>query len=436
MKKIDFNKVISKIDSYEFMCYPPHYPNLESWPSANKKNLSIFKNTIKKNLNTLNKRKIGIYINMPFCASKCSFCYLNVYRYAQSDLVKKYVAGLKKEMSFYSKLGFYKNKISSIYISGGTASILNINYLKEIFEKLRENFNFDDKTQFTIETSTDFIDADKIALFKEYGVNFLMIGIQSFNQKSIKSFNRAQNVDLIRNKINLLKKNDIKFNIDLICGLDTLDEREFISQVKEALSLAPNIIHLNKFKPTESLEHKKRIEKLQSIGLKYLSSKGYKILDEESAVLGDFSGNMQGNINFLVSSDILALGPGSMGHINSMFRYYNHFDIEKYYKLLSENIFPIEKLIKLSYKDEADFYILVNIFNAGVNLNQANAIFDKRGIIYLKEKLEKLIRYGLVEEKGGFYKAMGDEWFLISKNIYNLKYMRTLAKRYGFWTKK
>ncbi len=430
-KEVDFEKVISHIHSYRYMCYPPHYPLIDVWKEIKENGIKNFENNIKKYFKN-SKREIGVYVNVPFCATKCSFCFLTIYLYSNKDYVKKFIEGLKKEISIYSKLLSGK-KIKSIYMGGGTVSIFNPNELDEIFKTLAGEFKYENKLQFSIETSPDFIDEEKIYLFKKYGVNLLMLGVQTFNQKAIKKFNRLQNVNSVEKKIKMIKDNRIKFNIDLICGLDTLDEKKFIEQVKRVIKLRPDLIHLNKFKPSKSLEHKKQIENLQKKGIEFLAKNGYKILDEESAAINNFSGNIQGNMDFLINSNILGIGPGSMGHINSKFRYFNHLNINKYHELLNQNLLPLQKLLRINYKDEAEFYLLTYIFNQGINIKEAQNIFEKEPLLYLKKKIIELLKQNLIRKANESYIAKEEKWFEITKSLYNLNYIKEIADKYGFY---
>ena len=93
-------------------------------------------------------REIGIYVHIPFCKSKCSYCDFNSFA-DKAQLVERYIKSLQKEI----KRQKYDVLVKTIYIGGGTPSYINEEYIKEIVHTMYENFEVDKDVEFTIEVN-------------------------------------------------------------------------------------------------------------------------------------------------------------------------------------------------------------------------------------------------------------------------------------------
>lgn len=122
-----------------------------------------------------------------------------------------YLNSLKKEI----EERYQKEKVRTIFIGGGTPTSLNINELTKLLE-ITKIFNTEENIEFTIESNIESVTEEKLKLMKEYGVNRLSIGVQSFNENIIKVLGRTHTKEDIYNKVKLAKKYFDNINIDLI----------------------------------------------------------------------------------------------------------------------------------------------------------------------------------------------------------------------------
>ena len=153
---------------------------------------------------------MSIYIHIPFCDNICSYCDFCKVFY-NKKYINKYLDNLEKEIK-----SRYKNEIvNTIYIGGGTPSSLDCDELLRLF-KIIKIFNVDKDYEFTIECNIDSITEDKLVIMKEYGVNRISIGVQSFNDDIIKLLGRNNTREDIFRQIELVKKFFDNINIDLI----------------------------------------------------------------------------------------------------------------------------------------------------------------------------------------------------------------------------
>ena len=161
---------------------------------------------------------MSIYIHIPFCSNICSYCDFAKFYY-NSDWVDNYLLSLEKEI----KLNYKGEVVDTIYIGGGTPTVLNTNQLEKLL-KITNLFKKND-IEFTVETNVD-LSLEKIKLLKKYGVNRISIGVQTVNPKYLKFLNRNHTKEEVINLINLLKEYNFNINVDLIYAIpnQTLEE--------------------------------------------------------------------------------------------------------------------------------------------------------------------------------------------------------------------
>ncbi len=153
---------------------------------------------------------MSIYIHIPFCTSICSYCDFCKIIYNEK-YISNYLEMLEKEI----KERYRGEKVKTIFIGGGTPTSLSYDELKRLFDIINI-FDIEEKVEFTIESNIESIDEDKLKLMNIYGVNRISIGVESFDDNTLKLLGRRHNKEDILNKIELVKKYFDNINIDLI----------------------------------------------------------------------------------------------------------------------------------------------------------------------------------------------------------------------------
>jgi len=118
----------------------------------------------------------GLYIHVPFCQSKCPYC--DFYSITDETLISAYLAALDLEARLYRD---QFPAFDSLYLGGGTPTLLDGAQLGALVDNLRRHFHFAADTEFTIEANPDDLTAEKLRLFKDLGVNRVSLGVQSLD---------------------------------------------------------------------------------------------------------------------------------------------------------------------------------------------------------------------------------------------------------------
>ena len=180
------------------------------------------------------------YIHIPFCKKICSYCDFPKVCY-QEKWIDSYLNALKYDI----ETNYNNDILDTIYIGGGTPSSLStieLNKLFVILKKLKLNKTY----EYTIETNIEDLTEDKIKLMKSFGINRVSIGVQTFNDKHLKTLNRNSNYEDLKNKIDLLKNNGIdNINLDLMYALPNQKIEELNQDLNLFLNL--NIKHISTY---------------------------------------------------------------------------------------------------------------------------------------------------------------------------------------------
>ena len=230
----------------------------------------------------LDKETIGIYIGIAFCPTKCSYCSFPAYllRGKYAERYDEYIGSIYHEVreigQLTQELGL---KINTIYIGGGTPSILTAKEIDKLLKTVKENYNLDYLKEFTFEAGRiDTLDEEKLAIIKSYGINKISINPQSFNEKTLKLVNRYHDREQFDNVYKLAKNYGLEINMDLILGLpretteDILYTMEEVSKYDmENLTIhnlaIKNASRLNKENYTHEdiLDYEKIYEKIENV---------------------------------------------------------------------------------------------------------------------------------------------------------------------------
>ncbi len=181
----------------------------------------------------------GLYVHIPFCLSKCAYCAFTSYP-VKNFKPADYLKALHLEIDLWS--GKYNEEhFSSIFIGGGTPTILSENNLTELFAKIRTRFSISPDAEITIETNPNTIDKGKASILRKLGVTRLSIGIQSFDDHTLKLINRTHTSQEGREAIKAARQAGFdNINLDLIYGLPEQTPDKWRETLKEALALEPD----------------------------------------------------------------------------------------------------------------------------------------------------------------------------------------------------
>lgn len=172
----------------------------------------------------------GLYIHIPFCIRKCKYCAFHSVPYS-SELTRQYIKSLSKEVE--RRRDDWRTTFDTVYLGGGTPSVLKTSEINEIIEIIHHNFNLS-SLEFTIEVNPGTVDREKSTCYKTAGINRISIGVQSLNDKELAFLGRIHTKkDAIRCVEDAIYAGYKNISIDLIYGIPLQNRDSWLSTLKE-----------------------------------------------------------------------------------------------------------------------------------------------------------------------------------------------------------
>ncbi len=355
----------------------------------------------------------GLYVHIPFCKKICTYCDFCKRVAKDEQMIWDYLYALNKEYQLLT--GFF----DTIYIGGGTPSMLNLEQLKYLLTIFKNQ----KPTEYTIEINPESYTTEKGKLLKEYGVNRASIGIQTFNEAILEDINRIH-----KNKQTFFTIDDLNnigitnISVDLIFSLpnqsldDVIDDLNEIKKLKikhisyYSLILEENTILYDQYKkglykPTSiDLE-----SEMFEIIIKKLESFGFKQYEVSNFTKGENYESLHNKLYWTLMP-YEAIGAGSHG-FNGDIRYYHSRNITNYTK---HPIICIET--QSNYELYQDYLIFGLRMNKGIDLNDILKRFNRNPLEDFP-KLKLFIKENLLEYKESNLKFTKKGLFLLNKIV-------------------
>lgn len=381
---------------------------------------------------------LEIYIHIPFCVKKCDYCdFLS----APADLEtkEKYVEALINEIKL-NKNKMSEYVVDTVFIGGGTPSLLEENQISKIMSVLRDNCNMSENPEITIECNPGTITERKLWEYKKSGINRISFGLQSANDEELKSIGRIHNYAGFLESYNLARKCGFdNINVDLMSALPGQTLKSYEETLNKVVRLEPEHISAYSLIVEENTLMYDRVKKAQIKGINILPdeeserkmyyltnnilrSNGYR--KYEISNYSKPGKECKHNIGYWQRKEYLGFGIGAASLYKEN-RYNNISDINKYIEVLTNNI--KENSIN-NVENSSEVENQVNILNSIVkNLQQLTERDRMEEFMFLglrmmegvsMEKFERYFGKPYMEVYGKVQKKMEDKRFLINDNGY------------------
>ena len=237
----------------------------------------------------------GVYLHIPFCKSRCSYCDFATDVYRSSDAVERYVDALCNEIETFatqvgtnSVSGWPNESIETIYFGGGTPSLLNPAQVEAILKTVRNTFAVDASSEITMEMNPATVTRESLEKYRDLGVNRASFGVQTFDDTELKRLARGHNAQDARDTFRMLRDAGFEnISFDLIAGLprQTLDDWE--RNLDEALAMQPEHLSLYLLEIHESTPLAEQIKsERQPLPDEELAAEMYKLMLAKVAAAG------------------------------------------------------------------------------------------------------------------------------------------------------
>ena len=267
---------------------------------------------------------LGLYLHIPYCLHKCGYCDFNSHPENQEESIH-YVDALLNELRAYSSK---KYTVSTVFIGGGTPTILLPSQLKQILDTVQQNFNLTSDCEITIEANPATLKLQTLQEIRTAGYNRISIGVQSFDEKELKLLERVHTEGEIHSTIQQARLAQFEnLSIDLMFALPHQTTKKWCSHLNQAIAKNPD--HLSTYnltiEPTTSffklhkkgklcLPHEDIQLEMYKTTIQTLEDAGYQQYE-----ISNFSKpgmESRHNINYWNNGEYLGMGAGASSYLN------------------------------------------------------------------------------------------------------------------------
>lgn len=358
----------------------------------------------------------SLYVHIPFCENICDYCDFTKLQYFH-NFAEQYIEALEVEL---------KNKVTNlnletIYVGGGTPTSLDDSQFEKLLEILQPYSN--KVIEYTFEANPESLSLNKIKLLKKYGVNRVSIGVESTNDKILKSINRHHTFEDVKKCFSYLRENNINnINVDLILGLPNVTQKMIQYDIENILSLKPT--HISTYSLTV---HENTVFYINGITEpsedfsramydhvhKTLLNNGYAHYEISNFALPEYESKH--NFTYWKNEEYYAVGLGASGYEGNV-RYRNTRNLNKY---LDKNFEREEEIV--SIKDKKEYEIMLNLrTNIGLDLTKYQNSFNEDLLKKKKDIINNFIINDLLILKDNHLVATYEGMMILDKIILDL----------------
>ncbi|ROH97426.1 radical SAM family heme chaperone HemW [Chryseobacterium daecheongense] len=362
-----------------------------------------------------------IYIHIPFCKQKCSYC--NFHFSTSLQFKDEMLAAIKKEI-FLRKDELQNKTLQSLYFGGGTPSILSGDEIKALIDEVLQYFDFTKDIEITLEANPDDLNNQFLKALSNSPVNRLSIGTQSFFDEDLKLMNRAHNASEAEGSIK--RAQDFGFenlSIDLIYGSPSSGFETWKENLNKTIAL--QVPHISSYaltvEPKTALNdwiQKGKVsnprEEEQNKEFYYLSDflkdNGFEHYEISNFAKPGFYSKH--NSAYWKYKEYLGIGPSAHSYDGNEIRSWNVANNSQYIKKISSNLLAKETEV-LSQEDQFNEMMMIGLRTIwGVDLSQLKSKFSEKILEHFQKETQSKIEEGILMVENDHLKIPEKHWFM------------------------
>jgi oxygen-independent coproporphyrinogen-3 oxidase len=351
-------------------------------------------------------KKIGLYIHIPFCKSKCYYCDFTSFA-NKEDLVQKYIQSVIKEIHNIKNNNVI---VKTVYFGGGTPSFINEKYIVKVMDEIRKSFVLTPDTEISIEANPGTLTYNKLKTYYDCGINRLSVGLQTSNDKLLKEIGRIHTFKDYLKTIETAKEVGFtNINSDLIIGIPNQTIYDVEDSINTLIRL--QISHISVY--SLIVEENTKIEKMLSNNElkpvddeieRYMYWFAKRKLEENRYVHYEISNfakpgyYCRHNMDCWNQKEYLGVGVAASSYFNNK-RFSNINCIEDYIKNIEENNFEKNRHIEEIQNEEQQMneYMILSLRKIkGVDVDEFVKKFKKDPFVVYKDIITKLVNENLI----------------------------------------
>ncbi len=367
-------------------------------------------------------QRAGIYIHIPFCERKCTYCNFNTTDFS-GELAEQYIHAVAHEITYWGehlKQGIASPRVDSIFFGGGTPSITESDQLARLVAACRAAFDVDADSEITIEINPGSFSRPKVDGWLNAGINRASVGVQSFIDRELVSLSRTHTAAGARRTLDLLREAGFEnISLDLIAGLpeQSLEDWEF--NLREALAIRPEHLSLYLLEVKEGTQLYGQIKRgLRPRPDDDLTAEMYRMICDATGKAGyeqyeisNFARASEGdrvsslrsrhNLKYWTGAPFYGVGCGAHSY-DGRARWVNVLKTETFIERVASEGHAIAERHELSEQDRAAEALFMGLrLKEGISLDEFHSEYGVDVIERFSADLPRLADAGLIEQSGG-----------------------------------
>jgi len=384
---------------------------------------------------------LGVYIQIPFCASKCSYCNFST-QVARAPVLDSYCHAAEGEVERLPGLyeaqgigqGLLDLPVNTLYVGGGTPTIVGTERLAKVLRAVRRRFRLDTRLEFTLEVTPGSADAGFLARARTQGVNRLSIGAQAFSDQELSSVGRLHSAADTRELIRHARRAGfVNLSLDLIAGLPYQTENSWRESLRITAEIRPEHVSVYLFEVDEKsrlgsevLRHGTRyhantvrdenfLAEAYETARAFLRAKGYIQYEISNFALPGYAS--QHNQKYWSLEPYLGLGAGAHSFDGER-RWANEATPEIYVDKLARGESPVAEVRLLSPEEQMQEFFFVGLRqSSGVDLELARRRWEASRVARWEPTISALAQKGWLERRENQIR-LTEQAYLISNEVF------------------
>jgi len=375
------------------------------------------------------RKPLSLYIHIPFCIKKCNYCAFTSVVAGESEK-NEYVDSLISEIKHRAKMFSGEYEVQSIYIGGGTPSVLDNGRVAEILSTIYMNFVVNNNAEITIEVNPSSLTQEKAKEYYNAGITRVSMGLQAAQEKHLKTLGRLHSKETFAAAVKMLKSAGISnINGDVILGIPNQTEKDVLNTIEFLLTQKVTHVSIYMLEIEEGTKFKQLYDQnllplptdSETIKLYNAAKTGLEKLGFNRYEVSNFAKNgfeSRHNQVYWDRGEYLGFGASAHSFVNGE-RFANTANIMAYISHLKKNEIPLEYKDKITQEEAQEETIMLSLRTTkGLNLNNFCKQFGKNFLVDKRDVVAKLVEDGFLSADADYSTLfVTDKGFMVLNKI-------------------
>jgi oxygen-independent coproporphyrinogen-3 oxidase len=351
---------------------------------------------------------LGIYLHIPFCRTKCNYCHF-VIRPWKAASAARYHKALLRELELFFEQNPAMDDTDSIYIGGGTPSLVDVDYIAELLAACRRLLPVSDDCEISLEANPGTLTPEKVSAYRELGINRVSVGAQSFDDSALAAIGRDHTGLQVGESAELLREAGIhNVNLDLMLGLPGQTGGSWGQDLEQAAAIHPEhlSVYMLDLDERSALYHRiaggrctvpedDLVSDLYLDTRRFWAERGYDQYEISNFCVSGH--RCRHNLKYWLREPVLGFGVGSHS-FDGFSRYANHSVMKSYLDSVEAGNPPVQWRSRVESSQALEETLFLGLrLNDGVDWRRLRQDYDPCRLERYEDSLRQMSERGLLE---------------------------------------